>query len=163
MTKREAEQIIKEQAKKDKQYTTYVESSEDRDTFLRQCKRAVNKMQGIPDASVNEEFFSMYATEQANRYFDREIKNQYINADTEYGKEIWNEYESIKEMTNWEYLRKYGELSVHGGWYCVDFEFGTIVFAGLSQRAMVEMGVFTNEDCKLYLDALDVIDRQHIE
>jgi len=159
MTKKEALQIIKEHNKKDGIYTTYVSSSEDYNGFLKQCKRAVNKMQCIPDASVKHEFFSKFATEQADRYYSRMIKDNYLYPNSPLGMERMTEYENIAKMSNWEYLRKYGELSVQDGWHCVDFEFGGIVFAGLSQGALTEMGVFTNEDCRLFLDALDITER----
>ena len=172
MTTKEAAQIIKEHNRKDDVYATLVPSSTNYNSFLKQCKRAVNKMQGIPDAKVDEEFFSQYATDQSERFYKSRLTNSHgylkYHLDDEIydnGKWVkfsesadWKEYKAIPEMSNWEYLRKYGELCVQDGWFCVDFEFGNHVFAALSQKALVEMGVFSSEDCKLYLDALDIVD-----
>ena len=158
MTQKEAAHIIKEHNRKDNVYTTHTDSSENFSNFLKQCKRAVNKMQGIPDAKVDEEFFSGRATEQANRFYDRKIKDRGLFGNSPLSVERWKEHDAIEKMSNWEYLRKYGELHIQDGWFCVDFEFGGIVFAGLSQQALVEMGVFTKDDCKLFLDAIEVID-----
>ena len=157
MTKKEASQIIREHGKRDAVYTTHVHSSADWKGFLRQCKRAVNKMQQIPGASVNVEFFSYLATGQAYKFLTREISGKFYPGMTGYDEKL-AEYESIKNMTYREYLRKYGELSVQDGWFCVDFEFGGIVFAGLSQGALIEMGVFTKDDCNRYLESLTVLD-----
>jgi len=153
MKKKDANQIIKDFNKKDKVYTTHTRSVESFEGFLQQCKRAINKAQQIPNASVRNEFFSVYATEQANRFLKNAFHNLW-NPQSELYKQRLNEYEGIKKMSNWEYLRKYGELHVQDGWFCVDFEFGEIVFAGLSQKALVEMGVFTNEECRQYEDAI---------
>ena len=148
MTKKEANQIIREHGKRDTVYTTHVQSSADWKVFLRQCKRAVNKMQQIPDASVNVEFFNYLATEQAYKFLTREISGKFYPCPNGYDEKL-AEYESIKNMSYRKYLRRYGELSVQDGWFCVDFEFSGIVFAGLSQRALVEMEVFTKDGCEI--------------
>ena len=180
MTKKEAKQIVHYHNKTDNVYTTHTHSVDNFDGFLRQCKRAINKMQQIPDASVKHEFFSMMAVDQAMRFYKKEIDGVFfgfqrlsvsewkenpkpwyspcIMNGTEYYvfddyKEKYEEYEAIKKMTYWEYLRKYGELHVENGWNCVDFEFDGIVFAALSSQALVEMGAFTAEECKQYQDA----------
>ena len=153
MKKKDAFQIIKAFNKKDNAYTTHTRSVESFEGFLKQCKRAINKAQQIPNASVRDEFFSMYAIEQANRFFKNAFHNLW-NPQSELYKQKLKEYESIKKMSNWEYLRKYGELHVQDGWFCVDFEFGEMVFAGLSEKALIEMEVFTNEECRQYTDAI---------
>jgi hypothetical protein len=156
MTKGEARKIVKEHLKKDSVYTTLVESSGDYKGFLQQCKRAVNKMQQIPNASVKYEFFSGCATEQAARFMKSELVGMYPGHPLR--DEKLADYNAILKMTNWEYLRKYGELHVQDGWYCVDFGFGDIVFAALSQFALIEMGVFTKEECDNYIDAYFILE-----
>jgi hypothetical protein len=127
MNKKEAKQIIKEFNQRDNVFTTLTESVKSFKGFLNQCKRAVNKMQQIPDASVNHEFFSTQKNENNGK-------------------------------TYWDVLKETGELHVQDGWFCVDFEFGGIVFAGLSQKALIEMEVFTKEECMQFVDAIFLID-----
>ena len=176
MTKQEAKQIVRYLNKKDNVYTTHTHSVDNFDGFLKQCKRAINKMQQIPDASVKHEFFSEMAIDQAERFYKREIKDVFFifqsplgdyNCEcvlngalyyaSEVGKKYIDEYEAIKKMTYWEHLRKYGELHVENGWNCVDFEFGGIVFAALSSYALIEMGVFTAQECRQYQEAYELL------
>lgn len=160
MNSKEAAQIIREHNKKDNVYTTHTQSVKSFNGFIAQCRRAMCKVLGGKDNfyGVKDNILGQYAKEQANRFYNREIKDKYFGNEV-YQSAEWAEYEAIKKMSNWEYLRKYGELNIQDGWFCIDFDFGGTVFAGLSQFALTEMGVFTKEDCKMYLVAISVLEK----
>jgi len=70
----------------------------------------------------------------------------------------WAEYEQAKNLSYWEFLKKYQFLTVQDGIHCVDFDFGGIVFAAYSSQCLTEMGVFTKEESDLYVDCVLQID-----
>jgi hypothetical protein len=124
-------------------YTTHTTSSESFDGFLAQCRRAINKLHQ-EKVSTKYDFWSYYASEQAYKHFygnGRFLSN-----------EEQAEYEQAKNMSYWEFLRKYGCLSVYDGFFCIDFDFGEMVFASYSSKAMVEMGIYTKEELDLYVE-----------
>jgi hypothetical protein len=105
-------------------YCTEKRSVESFDGFLAQCKRAINKLY---------------------RYGD-EIPA--ISVDTEF----WSMNSGENGLTCWEYLKKYGCLTVQDGCFCVTFEYDAIVFAAYSSAMLIEMGVYTHEEINEYVD-----------
>jgi hypothetical protein len=124
-------------------YTTHGWSSESFDGFLTQCKRAVNKLYQ-EKVSTKYDFWSTYASEQASKHFFG--KGSFLS------NEEYTEYEKAKDMSYWQFLKKYGYLSVYDGFHCIDFDFGGIVFAAYSSHALIEMGVTTKEEVDLYVE-----------
>lgn len=142
MTKKECRRIMREYDRKDI-YTTHTTSSESFNGFLAQCKRAINKLHQ-EKVSTKYDFWSCYASEQAYKHF---YGNRRFLSDAEHA-----EYEQAKNLSYWEFLKKYGYLSVQDGFFCIDFDFGGMVFAAYSSQALIEMGIFTKEEINLYVD-----------
>ena len=140
-TKKECRRIMREYDKKDI-YTTHTFSVESFEGFLAQCKRAVNKLHG-EKVSVKYDFWSTIMGHRTYQYFYG------------YGGFLSHEdtdYETVSNMTYWEFLKKYGCLSIYDGFFCIDFEFGGMVFAAYSSRALIEMGIVTKEEIDLYVE-----------
>jgi hypothetical protein len=124
-------------------YTTHTTSSGSFNGFLAQCRRAINKLHQ-EKVSTKYDFWSTYAHREAFKHF---YGSHRFLSDAEHA-----EYEQAKNMSYWEFLRKYGYLSVQDGFYCIDFEYDGMVFASYSSHAMVEMGIFTKEETDLYVE-----------
>lgn len=135
----EAKALLEEYNKRDR-YTTQIRSVTSFEGFLRQCRRAIDKLHGF-HIEADQEFWSMEAKDEAWRLYKHgDISNE--------------EYEVVKHMSMWQCLRKYQELHVEDGWFNIAFEFGEIVFAALSSRALIEMGIFTEEEMGEYTDLI---------
>jgi hypothetical protein len=145
MNKKERRRIMREFEKKDV-YTTHTFSVEKFDGFLSQCRRAVNKLYGYR-VSTKYDFWSTYAKKQA-------YKHCYGSSVIFPGEKERAEYEKAKNMSYWQFLKKYSYLSVYDGFLCIDFEFGGMVFATYSSQAMTEMGITTKEETDLYVECV---------
>jgi hypothetical protein len=129
-------------------YTTQTTSSESFEGFLAQCRRAINKLHQ-EKVSTKYEFWSMYAYREAFKHF--------YGGKSFLSEEEKAKYKQAKNFSYWEFLRKYGYLSIYDGFYCIDFEYGGMVFAAYSSRALIEMGVFTKEEIDLYVECASAI------
>lgn len=153
MTDKECKQFMKDFEKRDI-YTTHSQSVEGWDGFLNQCKRAINKLYSFQGSrvSVKTDFWSSYADDQAYNFLIK--RGGYDNLLWDERQKRWAEYEKAKKLSYWEFLKKYQFLTVQDGIHCVDFDWSGIVFAAYSTQCLVDMGVYTAEESKLYIDCL---------
>ena len=146
--RKECLRLMKKFDKKDI-YTTQTRSVSDFKGFLEQCKRAINKLYGHK-VGTKEGIWSWYADDNAYKYILD--KNLLPIADRELYLENRAEYEKAKELSCWEFLKKYGFIHIEDGYFCVDFEFDETVFAAYSSKALIDMGVYTKEEINQYVD-----------
>ncbi|PXV61247.1 hypothetical protein CLV62_12580 [Dysgonomonas alginatilytica] len=108
-------------------YETDRPSKTDFNSFLNQCKRAINKLYGF-NVSVNQEFWSC------------RVNSIYVDG------------EMIDGKTYWEELKETGSLSLTDGLFCIDFQFDSHVYADYSVNFYLENGLITKEEYSLFLD-----------
>lgn len=123
---------------KSKKYRTDALSVGTFQGFLNQCKRAIDKLHG-EKMSVKHDFWSCV---------DRSIQYE------AYKKKF--DFDNIpRNKTFWDILKETGELHIQDGFYCVDFEFGGVVYAEYSCRAMIDYFDCTEEEFNEYLNKLN--------